>query len=72
MPAYYDPQYECDMEILSFRSWAPNPRYSVWIDEIRSTLCHTPVLTVGAADAAWRPEHGSRSASAAASAAAAG
>jgi hypothetical protein len=72
MPAYYDPQYECDMEILSFRSWTPNPRYSVWIDEIRSTLCHTPVLTAGVADATWRPEHGSRSASAAASAAAAG
>ncbi len=72
LPAYYDPQYDCEMEILSFHSWAPNPRYSVWIDEIRSTLCHTPVLTAGVADARWRPERGSRNPSIAASAAAAG
>lgn len=61
LPAYYDPSYECEMEILSFRSWDPNPRYSVWIDEIRETLCHTPVLTAGSMKAPWRQEHRSRS-----------
>jgi hypothetical protein len=72
MPAYYDPQYECEMEILSFHSWEPNPRYGVWIEEIRSTLCHTPVLTVGAADSSWRAERGSQGVLAVAGAAAAG
>lgn len=65
LPAYYDPNYECEMEILSFRSWAPNPRYSVWVDEIRTTLCHTPVITAGAmerpAERRWRAEQPSRS-----------
>ena len=61
LPAYYDPQYECEMEVLSFRSWAPNPRYSVWIDEIRGLLRDTPVLTPGAPEPRWRPDYRSGS-----------
>jgi hypothetical protein len=44
IPPYYDPQYECDMEILRFHSWNPNPRYMVWVEEIRQLLQHIPVI----------------------------
>ncbi len=47
LPPYYDPQYKCEMEVLRFYSWAPNPRYSGWIDEIRSQLQAIPVLSAG-------------------------
>jgi hypothetical protein len=45
IPAYYDPQYECEMEILRFHSWKPNPRYMLWVEEIRQFLQHIPVIT---------------------------
>jgi hypothetical protein len=44
LPAYYDPQYSCEMEILRFDSAAPNPRYQAWIDDIRAHLLTTPVI----------------------------
>ncbi len=44
LPRYYDPQYECEMEILRFTSYAMNPKYQTWIDEIRSSLLTVPVL----------------------------
>jgi hypothetical protein len=44
IPAYYDPQYECEMEILRFYSWSPNPRYVLWVEEIRQSLQHIPVI----------------------------
>ena len=44
IPAYYDPQYECEMEILRFHSWNPNPRYMLWVEEIRQSLQHIPVI----------------------------
>ena len=44
IPAYYDPQYECEMEILRFHSWNPNPRYTIWVEEIRQSLQHIPVI----------------------------
>jgi hypothetical protein len=47
LPSYYDPQYRCEMELLRFYSWAPNPRYSTWIQEIRSQLRSIPVLSAG-------------------------
>ena len=47
LPAYKDSQFECDMELLRFYSWAPNPRYAIWIEEIREELRSIPVLTGG-------------------------
>lgn len=44
LPAYYDPQYSCEMEILRFDSATPNPRYQAWIDDIRGHLLTTPVI----------------------------
>lgn len=44
LPSYQDPQFKCEMELLRFYSWAPNPRYTAWIDEIRQELRTIPVL----------------------------
>ena len=44
LPPYYDPQYDCQMEVMRFYSWAPNPRYRVWVDEIRRELRDLCVL----------------------------
>ncbi|MEO7145111.1 MAG: hypothetical protein ABI165_16560, partial [Bryobacteraceae bacterium] len=29
IPSYHDEQYKCEMEVLRFSSWAPNPRYKI-------------------------------------------
>ncbi len=46
LPAYYDPRYKCQMEIVRFSSNSPNPRYWRWIDQIAATLLNVPVLTL--------------------------
>jgi hypothetical protein len=53
MPAYYDPQYDCKMEILKFYSWAPNPRYAVWIKQMREELSRVSVITRHRGDQDW-------------------
>jgi Acetyltransferase (GNAT) domain len=45
LPSYYEPAYDCRMELLRFHSWAPNPRYRVWVEEIRALLRRIPVIT---------------------------
>ncbi len=45
LPAYFDPQYSCEMEVLRFHSWAPNPRYLHWIEKIKGQLRTMPILT---------------------------
>ncbi|MGH9647213.1 MAG: hypothetical protein ACRD4E_10385 [Bryobacteraceae bacterium] len=44
LPSYDDPQFKCRMEVLRFYSWAPNPRYKPWIEEIQHELRAVPVL----------------------------
>ncbi|HET9944002.1 MAG TPA: hypothetical protein VFR05_11700 [Terriglobia bacterium] len=38
LPSYYDPQYDCEMEILRFDTDCPNPRYGRRIDECLQSL----------------------------------
>jgi hypothetical protein len=45
--SYYDAQYACEMELLSFDSESPNERYASWIKDCREGLRQIPVL-VGA------------------------
>jgi len=49
LPPYHDPEYKCEMEVLRFWSWAPNARFRVWIDEVKSQLRDILVLTKGIA-----------------------
>jgi hypothetical protein len=44
LPVYYDPQYDCDMEILKFHSWAPNPRYMPWVDQMKEELSQMSIV----------------------------
>ncbi len=53
LPFYEDPQYSCQMETLRFYSWAPNPRFSTWIEEVKAELRTIPVMTNGAAGPLW-------------------
>ena len=42
---YYDPIYNCEMELLRFDSRKPNPRYEPWVSELRDYLTTTRVIT---------------------------
>ena len=44
---YYDAHYACEMELLSFDSESPNPRYAIWISDCREGLHQVPIV-VGA------------------------
>ena len=44
LPAYYDPQYDCQMELLKFYSWAPNPRFTPWIDQMKEELSQIAII----------------------------
>ena len=44
LPSYYDPQYDCEMEILRFDSRHPAPRFQRWMDEIRLRMLDVPVI----------------------------
>jgi len=56
IPPYQDPQYNCQMEMLRFYSWAPNNRYGVWIRELGKVLRSVPVICADAPDwSNWMP-----------------
>jgi hypothetical protein len=44
LPSYYDPQYDCEMELLKFYSWAPNPRYQPWVDQLKNELSQISIV----------------------------
>lgn len=44
LPPYYDPQYDCLMEILRFDSRAPNARYRGLVEQLHGKLLETPVI----------------------------
>jgi len=44
VPAYFDPHYNCEMEMVAFDSRFPNPRYAGWIGEFREALLQIPII----------------------------
>jgi len=44
LPAYYDPQYACDMEVLRFDSEDPAPRYQNLVDRLLEDILEVPVV----------------------------
>lgn len=44
LPAYYDPKYRCEMEVLRFDSRCPNPKFRNWVNELASLLKAAPVI----------------------------
>jgi hypothetical protein len=53
LPSYQDPRYGCEMEILRFHFWEPNPRYRSWIEEIKGELSQIRVIADKPANARW-------------------
>lgn len=51
LPAYFDPHYNCDMEIVRFHSDAPNQKYRRWIDQICASLLDVQVWSLVQRDA---------------------
>jgi hypothetical protein len=51
---YFDSQYDCEMELLSFDSRFPNPRYIDSIREFRTLLTQVPVIWSSATDVSSR------------------
>lgn len=45
VPTYYDPRYDCEMELLRFDSRRTNPRYDGLIELLRSKLSGVQVYT---------------------------
>jgi len=43
MPEYFDPQYDCKMQMLQFDSRFPNPRYEGLVHELAHDLTTAPV-----------------------------
>jgi hypothetical protein len=50
LPAYYDPQYQCEMQILRFDSSAPNPKYSNRLRNFQAQLSNIRVLCASKAN----------------------
>jgi hypothetical protein len=44
LPPYFDPSYNCRMEMLHFDSRRPNPKYEVAISEFEETMIDIPVI----------------------------
>jgi hypothetical protein len=55
LPPYRDLHYNCSMEMLRFYSWAPNPRYDVWIREIGRDIQATPIVSATSFCLDWMP-----------------
>jgi hypothetical protein len=51
LPAYYDPQYRCEMELLRFDSDQLNPKYQSRLDRIARRFLDVPVLCAAAGEA---------------------
>jgi hypothetical protein len=44
LPAYFDPRYRCEMQVLLFDSRSPNPKYKQWVDQLGDHLQSATVM----------------------------
>jgi hypothetical protein len=44
LPSYYDPQYQCQMEVLRFDSSSPDASCRRWVEQLSERLTEVPVL----------------------------
>ncbi len=47
LPAYYDENYRCQMEVLRFDSRSPNPKYRSTVETLRNQMSFVPVVSTG-------------------------
>ena len=48
LPAYYDPQYQCRMEVLRFDSSLPDSSFKQWVEMLSEQLSGVTVIATGA------------------------
>lgn len=48
VPSYYDPRYDCEMEILRFDSRKPNPKFNDLIERLRERMASVPIIAPAA------------------------
>ncbi len=54
IPKYYDPEYNCEMEMLRFDSRKPNPKYLALLKGVRASLLSTQIICRSeAAELSW-------------------
>jgi hypothetical protein len=53
LPAYYDPKFKCDMEVIRFDSRISSSKYQHAIDEIRSQIPFMQVISAGKTTPPW-------------------
>lgn len=49
-PKYFDPNYQCEMELLRFDSRYPQPRFREWVQRLGVSLTQVPIIC---ADLGW-------------------
>jgi len=62
LPAYYDPKFQCDMEVLRFDSASPAPKYLRFVEKLRLEILGVPVICRKARRVLWRTASGKQSA----------
>jgi hypothetical protein len=55
LPAYYDPKYDCQMELLRFDSRRPDPRFKLLVESLQRQLRETLVVAPDVAATAGLP-----------------
>jgi hypothetical protein len=54
LPTYFDSKYNCQMELLRFYSWMPNPRYHVWISQLKEEIRQVQVVAPHVGVETWQ------------------
>ena len=61
VPPYFNPRYQCEMELLRFDSRRPNPRFAHLVELLKERLTNVRVVTAHQPTApSFRPCHWSR------------
>lgn len=55
LPSYYDPKYQCQMEILRFDSRKPSTKYAGIVDLLTEKLCDVPTIAALPSLEEYRP-----------------
>jgi len=53
LPSYFDPQHNCEMEILKFDSDCPNPKYQHLIEQCQENLATVPAICAASVSLAY-------------------
>jgi hypothetical protein len=54
LPPYYDPQFQCEMEILGFDSERPAPKFLSLVNRLRAEILEAPVIWAGVPHLPWQ------------------